>query len=201
MGALAGILLAGGASRRYGANKLLTAIVDGVPLGLRSAANLAAALADVWVVVPAAAPDVRRLFERDYRVTVCPDAHEGIARSIAHGVGASADADGWVIALADMPYVRPETIRAVAAAVSHPAAIVRPCHGGRGGHPVGFGSAYGAELRALRGDVGAAPVIERHRDALVSLAVDDPGVLFDIDRPDDLARDVADTSRDRGAAS
>jgi molybdenum cofactor cytidylyltransferase len=51
---------------------------------------------------------------------------------------------------------------------------------------VGFGGDYGPELVDLRGDSGASAVIARHPDAVVTLDVADPGILFDIDRPADL---------------
>lgn len=110
---------------------------------------------------------------------------EGLGNSIAHGVRASAQARGWIVALADMPAVAPASVAAVRAALDGGAASVVPVFGGRRGHPVGFGAACGAALAALRGDTGARSVLERYPP--VEIPVADPGVLFDVDVPADLA--------------
>lgn len=181
---LVGLLLAGGASSRFGGNKL-AALIDGVPIGLRSARTLAAVMQEILVIVPPDKASTQALFEGEFPVSVCPDARVGIGCSIAHGVRQTSAADGWLIALADMPLIETGTIAAVKSALSR-SVIVRPCTGGRGGHPVGFGGDFASELEQLRGDSGAASVIARHPEAIISLDVADPGVLFDVDRPADI---------------
>jgi molybdenum cofactor cytidylyltransferase len=109
---------------------------------------------------------------------------EGSGISIASAVRASAGADGWIIALADMPRIQNGTFAAVRQALIDGAVAAAPYYGGRRGHPVGFAAACGAELAALAGDEGACAVLQRH--APVRLEVDDPGVLFDVDQPADL---------------
>lgn len=182
---LVGVLLAGGASSRFGTNKL-AALIDGSPIGLRAARTLAAVMDEIVVVIPPDRPSTQGLFEGEFPLSVCPDAHAGIGCSIAHGVRETFTADGWLIALADMPLIGIETIAAVKSALSSRSTIVRPRTRGRYGHPVGFGGDYGPELVELRGDSGAAVVIARHPDAVITLDVTDPGILLDIDRPADL---------------
>jgi molybdenum cofactor cytidylyltransferase len=118
--------------------------------------------------------------------------HAGMGLSIAAAAGATPDAAGWLILPGDLPLVRPETLRAVAEALRRQPAdsAVAPRHGGRQGHPVGFGAASGPALRALDGDRGAAPVLQRLREAgrVRWLDLDDPGVAHDIDTPEDLRR-------------
>lgn len=181
-----GILLAGGASRRFGGNKLTVSASDGVPIGVRAAERLNAVVDRLLVVIPADNAATRDLFAGVHDVSVCADAHAGIGHSIAHGVGASRDAAAWIIALADMPFIEVATITAVAAALTAPSGIVRPRYHGRPGHPVGFGAVYGAELMALRGDVGAQPVVNAHMGAVVFIDTEDVGVVTDIDRPEDI---------------
>jgi molybdenum cofactor cytidylyltransferase len=86
-----------------------------------------------------------------------------------------------------MPFVAPETIRHVAAALDAGAALVAPAYQGERGHPVGFGARYRVELTALSGDAGARAILARDRARTRVVAVDDPGVLRDIDTPEDLA--------------
>jgi len=57
---------------------------------------------------------------------------------------------------------------------------------GQRGHPVGFARKYGSLLSALTGDEGARALIAARQWALQRVDVDDPGVLRDIDHPDDL---------------
>jgi molybdenum cofactor cytidylyltransferase len=117
--------------------------------------------------------------------------HAGMGRSIAAAVGATPDAAGWLILPGDLPLVRPGTLRAVAEALRRSAGgAVVPRHGGRQGHPVGFPATSGEALRALDGDRGAAPVLQRLREAGRArwLDLDDPGIAHDIDTPEDLRR-------------
>jgi molybdenum cofactor cytidylyltransferase len=183
---IVGILLAGGGSRRFGSNKL-AALANGMtPIGVRSAEHLQAAVNELLVVVPAGNTTTLELFDGLFDVSVCADSSEGIGRSIAHGVGARRNADGWLIGLADMPFIRVETIVSIANALSSAATIARPCLSGRAGHPVGFGAAYAQALMSLRGDVGAQQIVDAHSDSLVFIETDDAGVLIDIDRPEDI---------------
>ena len=96
--------------------------------------------------------------------------------------------------LADMPSIRPETIRAVAAALSSGAILCAPFHRGRRGHPVAFSAGFGPVLRALTGDVGARSIVESNQARVLRIDVDDPGVLLDINVPEDLS---AATTQDR----
>src|SRR6266581_8144523 len=119
---------------------------------------------------------------------VCKNAGEGMGTSLAAGVRAAADAHGWLVALADMPFLRPQTIRVIAQALSDGAAIAAPAYRGERGHPVGFARRFFDELSALHGDHGARELLAQHPDWVTLYEVDDPGVLRDIDKPSDLAR-------------
>ena len=95
-------------------------------------------------------------------------------------------ARGWVVGLADMPFLQARTLTQIAAALTDSAAIVAPTYAGRRGHPVGFTAHYGLRLSALGGDEGARHLIASEGAALRLLPVDDPGIHADIDTPDDL---------------
>jgi molybdenum cofactor cytidylyltransferase len=101
-------------------------------------------------------------------------------------VRAAADAHGWVVGLADMPFLRAETVRTVAKALSEGASIAAPSYRGERGHPVGFARRFLDELSALRGDAGAREILAKHPDWITLLEVDDPGVLRDVDEQSDL---------------
>jgi molybdenum cofactor cytidylyltransferase len=180
------VLLAAGLARRFGGDKLSARLPDGREVGAASLAVACAAWPDVLCVVRPGTEIARIARRAGVPVVECPEAVDGMGVSLAAGVQASADAAGWVIALADMPFLAPETVRAVATAVADGAGIVAPVHGGERGHPVGFHASLGPALAGLRGDEGARTVVAGHRELLQLLPVDDPGILRDIDQPSDL---------------
>jgi molybdenum cofactor cytidylyltransferase len=188
-----GILLAAGYSKRFGANKLLQALPAGkpeagTPIGLAAARHLVEALPEsIAVVRPRAQKLGQMLRDAGCTTVVCKNAGEGMGTSLAAGVRAAPDADGWVIALADMPFLRPETIRVIVRALSEGAAIAAPAYRGERGHPVGFARRFFDELCALHGDAGARALLDRHPHWVTVYEVDDPGVLRDIDKPSDLS--------------
>lgn len=185
--AITGILLAAGSGSRFGGGKLLHPLADGIPLGVAALRNLKAALPDVLVVVRAGDDKLRELMQHEgIAVHVCDDAHLGMARSLVCGVRAAVDADGWVIALGDMPYLSPATISTVAGKIAQGAGIAVPEYRGERGHPVGFGRRHGEELLELHGDEGARTLLKRHAGDIEIVACGDPGILRDIDRREDI---------------
>ena len=182
------ILLAAGTSRRFGADKRLHPLVDGTPMALAAARHLAEALPGALAVIGEADKLLADLLTAaGLAVTCCPKAHRGMGASLAWGVAQRPEADGWLIALADMPFIRPATLSRVAEALAGPAAIAAPVFDGKRGHPVAFGAAYREALLDLDGDRGGRDLLANHPDRLRLVPCDDPGVLRDIDRMADLA--------------
>jgi molybdenum cofactor cytidylyltransferase len=189
-----GILLAAGYSKRFGSNKLLQTLPAGTPeagtpIGLAAARHLLEALPEsIAVVRPRAQKLAKILRDAGCNTVVCKNASEGMGTSLAAGVRATSDAKGWVVALADMPFILPETIRIVTKALEGGAAISAPSFHGQRGHPVGFAARFCAELSSLHGDDGARQFLEQHPEWLNTFEVDDPGVVHDVDKPSDLER-------------
>jgi molybdenum cofactor cytidylyltransferase len=182
-----GILLAAGSASRFGGGKLLHPLADGTPIGVASLRNLRAALPEVLAVVRHTDDALRKLLEAEGAAVIqCTDAHLGMARSFARAIDASRHAEGWVIALGDMPYVLPATIKAIAGRVAETGRIAIPAYHAQRGHPVGFGRRYRDELLNLEGDQGARSVIARHPHDLEIVDCDDRGILRDIDTRSDL---------------
>ncbi len=184
------LLLAAGASTRYGGDKLLAPLPDGRAVILAAAENLlAAGLRPLVVIRTGASPLADALGTRcDLDLLECPEAHEGMARSLACGVRATLDAPSWLVALGDMPFLPPPVIRQVANRLAAGAELVAPAFRGRQGHPVGFGHRWSAALQALRGDRGAREILRTHRDRLELIDAGDEGILRDVDRPGDRGR-------------
>jgi len=189
MSGIVGILLAAGSAQRFGAHKLLQPMADDIPVGVAAARTLCAALPDsIAVVRPDDHACIEALRGVGLRIVENPDADQGMGNSLAAGVSAAGEADGWLIALADMPWIGVDTIRMLAQALQQGAPMVAPVHRGRRGHPVGFSSRWGARLRALCGDEGARSLVTAHPAQLVLHETADEGVLMDVDHPQDLPR-------------
>lgn len=181
---IVGILLAAGRGRRFGSDKRLQSLADGTPMVLASARHLAAVCPRSIVVIrPDDTALAGLLAEAGLATVICQAAEQGMGHSLAAGVAASADAAGWLVALADMPYIQPASYRAVLDAMRGGATLARPIHDGRPGHPVGFAAEHRGTLLALTGDQGGKAILEAHRAALVACPVVDPGVLKDVDLP------------------
>jgi molybdenum cofactor cytidylyltransferase len=191
----AGILLAAGLSTRFGPavsnNKLLYPFTGNKPMLLVSAEKLARVLPGSIVVInqDLLSPQSQlqaNLHKLDLRIVINEQPERGMGSSIACAVRASSDATGWLIMLADMPYINEGTIRLLAGRLQHADSIVAPEYRQRRGHPVGFGQQYKDELWALNGSAGARDIINRHKDRVELVPVDDAGVITDIDTPGDL---------------
>ena len=181
------ILLAAGSGSRFGGDKLLHPLPDGTPIGVAAARNLLAAVPDVVAVVrPGDFPLADLLEQEGCSVVVCPHAARGMGASLAHGVGARRNADGWLVALADMPSIKTATVAAVVRELEAGRDLVAPIYQGQRGHPVGFGKRFGTQLAALDGDAGARDIIDAHKGELTLIECDDPGVQHDIDKRVDL---------------
>ncbi|MGX1176126.1 nucleotidyltransferase family protein [Pseudomonas sp. R151218B TE3479] len=107
----------------------------------------------------------------------------GLGDSIAAGVHACPELDGWLMVLGDMPFILPSSIEQVVAAIRADGISV-PVLAGEYGHPVGFGGEFGPKLMALTGDRGAKVLFAGAQ--VVEVPVDDPGVTWDVDVPEAL---------------
>ena len=187
---IAGLLLASGASRRFGSNKLVA------PLGGRavvrwSAEALADAVDESWVVVPTDAAELRvALHGLPVHLVENPDTRDGIASSIRAGVSAlPAEAEAVVITLGDQPSIDREVIRRVVATwhtrQRDTRAVVAEYDDGRG-HPALFGATVFPALRALDGDRGARELLASLGDAVIVVTVSGARPA-DVDTPEALS--------------
>jgi len=210
-----GLLLAAGRGRRFARasaarhlaapprtgtapDKLLCPI-GGIALARRSCEALTAGCEAVFAVLRPDAPAAlaETLHAAGARLIVADRAWLGMGHSLAAGAQAIIDAGGTPSVLvlpADMPWVRPDTVGRVAAALRAPAAtpadsvegriVVPRLPDGRSGHPVGFGPGHLAALSRLEGDRGARALRDGVTPTFVE--VDDAGILRDVDLPSDL---------------
>lgn len=117
--------------------------------------------------------------------------HPGMGDSIAAAVRHTADAAGWLVLPGDLPLVQATTLQALAQVLVQQQAVVAwPEFRGERGHPVAFGPECRADLLALSGEKGAAPVVRKWagQGRAVVVPVQDEGVVTDIDTMQALAR-------------
>jgi molybdenum cofactor cytidylyltransferase len=194
-----GIILAAGLSTRMGTPKALLLASSGRTfVRVLAYALLDGGVTDALIV---RRPDDERLQHEveslgpRVRIVVNEHADTGQLSSVVAGLNAAdrPGVRGVLVTPVDAPFVRSATIRALieTASAAHPP-IVRPAYHGRHGHPVIFSRALFDELRRADPSVGAKAVVHAHMADIINLEVDDPGVLADVDTPEDYDRIIKD---------
>jgi len=190
-----GILLAAGKSARFGSNKLLHPVIDNTPMVLVSAKKLVSVLPLSIVVINPSLSTLKTPLEKmGLRVVINEQAEQGMGSSIACGVRASTSGteafsestSGWLIMLADMPYIKPETIKLLADKLEQGASLVAPLLDQQRGHPVGFSPCFKDELLALNKNMGARQILKNYQSELELIPVNDKGTIIDIDYRKDV---------------
>ncbi|MDP3874814.1 MAG: nucleotidyltransferase family protein [Methyloversatilis sp.] len=186
-----GILLAAGYGRRFDpsgqTSKLLARLSDGQTVAAQAARTLCAALpGSLAVIRPGQTELAAQLREAGCHILESSEAEAGMGSALAHAVRATATAEGWLLALADMPWVPVAAILAVASAIDTPNRIAAAAFDGQRGHPVAFGAHWAPQLSVLNGDRGARDLLRGPDLRLIDAGTAD--VLRDIDLPADLPR-------------
>lgn len=193
LGRVAGILLAAGESTRYGEENKLLELLDGDPVVRHAAETLTeAGLGAVMVVLGHEGEQVRQAVAGlGCHYVDNPDYEAGQSTSVVAGVQAlfegSLVPDAVLFALGDMPSVAPETIRRLVGAFNAGQGdALAAAYEGERGNPVLFDAEFLPQLAGVDGDRGARDVfLEADGAALVETG--DPGVVADVDQPEDLA--------------
>lgn len=186
-----GLLLAAGRGVRFdpmgNTNKLMQPFLDGQPVAVVAARNLMAATATVVAVVQDQDSAIARALRSvGCQIVECAAAAQGMGVSLGCALRAAPKADGYLIALADMPYVKPATLKALIDAIAQGADIAAPVQGGRRGNPVAFSALHLPQLLQLSADEGARRLIKKY--PVQEVLVSDTGIFEDIDSPMDLQR-------------
>ena len=120
------------------------------------------------------------------------DYASGLAGSLRTGLASlPIESMGALILLGDMPQVQPATCNALidgfAVAPKGTRAMV-PVWQGRMGNPVLLARNMFNEMAGLTGDQGARRLLPHGSVGLVQVAVEDAGILIDVDTPEALAK-------------
>ena len=200
---ITGIILAAGKGERFGGDKCLARLPNGMAMGVAAASNLAQFVDQlICVVRPQDKLLQMELLRAGLKIVICQDADAGMSASLRAGIKASPNVtSGWIIALADMPLIKPSTYQAVvteaikqAKYLKHTKAIkqdqtvsaaqqpiIVPSYKGQDGHPVYFPARFRDELLALSGDRGAKKLLHQYPEFVQRIALDDAGILQDFD--------------------
>jgi molybdenum cofactor cytidylyltransferase len=183
----AALILAAGRGTRFGADKRQALGPWNGPLLHHVLGLYRPLFARLGVVTASDDPfgaEACRLFSASRVIN--PDAEQGMGASLARGAAwlAGEGVDCAVIGLADMPWIEPATIAAIAAEGLRAGRPVAPAFEGRPGFPRALPAALFPQLLTLSGDRGASSVID-WRQALW-LDCEDAGILRDIDTPQDI---------------
>jgi molybdenum cofactor cytidylyltransferase len=100
--------------------------------------------------------------------------------------------DWWMLAPADQPILSAAVVRdLIAATISPLHNIIIPVHGEKRGHPTLIRWRKVAEIRAMPPDRGINSFLRAHAQETLELPISDPGILSDLDTPEDYARQLA----------
>jgi len=185
---IGGVLLAAGESNRFGQRNKLLAAIDESPIVREAAKNLRASTVDsVVAILGHEAESVREALEGLQIGFRTNEAYaEGQSTSVVEGIAAARNRqwDAVVFALGDMPFVATSSVDAVIDAyIAGAGTVVAPTYRGKRGNPVLFDQTHYRALATVTGDRGGRELV---RSMGTEIAVDDPGVRQDIDKPDDL---------------
>jgi molybdenum cofactor cytidylyltransferase len=189
---ISGILLAAGESRRMGSPKALLRYRGKTFIARICEAFLTAGVDELIVVLGAHADELKRAIPAHpvLRTIVNPHYFQGQLSSLMTGLGAvSSDSEAAIVNLVDHPLVATETFQTLIASFrANPSPILIASYNGKRGHPVLFSSQVYGEILAAPLNQGAKVVVRKDPSRVREISLDDPGILADIDTPDDYRR-------------
>ncbi|MDP6175304.1 MAG: nucleotidyltransferase family protein [Rhodospirillales bacterium] len=188
---IAGVVLAGGMSRRFGTNKLLAKLGDKPLIRIVTEAALASNLARLFVVLGHEANRVGVALDDDPRLqsVINPDFATGQASTVTAGLRATqGDFNAVMFLMGDQPLLGSAIINALIDTFqASDKEICYPSHGGKRRNPVIFDKCFFPEILSLTGDTGARAIIDANPDRACVLEQSDAAPFRDVDRESDLA--------------
>ena len=192
---ISGIILAAGESRRMGSPKALLRSQGKTFIERICVAFLTAGVDELIVVLGAHADKLHQAIPAHprLRTVVNPRYFQGQLSSLMTGIGALAsDSEAAIVNLVDHPLITAETVKALISSFrADPLPILIAAYNGKRGHPVLFASQVYGEILAAPLDQGAKVVVRNDPSRVRELPLDDPGILADIDTPEDYRRFVS----------
>ncbi|NUQ01554.1 MAG: nucleotidyltransferase family protein [Armatimonadetes bacterium] len=183
------VVLAAGYGRRMGGRKLELPWGEQTVLEATIGSVRRAGVGEVVVVLGAEAERLAPLAESAGARWVLNPNHElGMLTSVQAGLASLGEVAGAFVLPGDHPLVQPSTMTALGQALAPPWGMVIPHYHGQRGHPLLLAGDLFAAVAELDLAVGLRQLRERLPERVAGLEVDDPGVVADLDRPEDYAR-------------
>ena len=191
---ISGIVLSAGESRRMGSPKALLRYQGKTFIERICDAYLTAGVDELIIVLGARANELRQAIPAypTLRTVVNPRYFQGQLSSLMTGIGAlSSESEAVIVNLVDHPLISANTISALIASFREsPLPILIASYNGKRGHPVLFSRQVYGEILAAPLDQGAKVVVRKDPSRVREIQLDDPGILADIDTPEDYRRYV-----------
>ena len=189
-GTIAGLILAGGASRRMGTPKALLRYQNETFLD-RMIRLFRGVCDPVIVVLGHQSDQIRAGIERGREASfvVNPDPERGMLTSLQCGLEALPDSvEAVMFTPVDHPNMAGATLEKLAAWFqAERAPVTVPTYLGEHGHPVCISRALAGELLKLPANAMASDIIHRYVSQTSYIEVDDPAVTQDVDDPEAYA--------------
>lgn len=191
------VLPAAGASRRMGRPKLLLPFQGGTVVGAVVESLRQAGVSPIALVTAPGDEELRTWARAaGLVVAVNPAPERGMLSTIREGIaalGGSAElarrGEVLLVSPADLPGLRPAVVRELLRRRAEAGALLAvPVHRGRRGHPLAIAPALLPAIDTLDLDVGLRQLLDRHAAAVLEVETDDPGVVEDVDTPEDYER-------------
>lgn len=182
---IAAVLMAAGASSRFGECKLIKEFasrlmfeyaLDALPYDKLCAVAVVSGRAEILAAAEA----------RGFIPVLNDRPEDGPPRTIRLGMEAVGDAEGIMFMVADQPLLRRESVAGeIDFFAKNANSIVAMGHGARRGNPVIFPQEFFDELKALRGERGGGAVMAAHRERIMLYQLENGAELMDIDTASD----------------
>ena len=185
------IILAAGSSRRMGAQKLLMPYGEGTMIETVVDQVLNSQVNEVLVVLGADHEKVKQaLGERPVKYCHNTEHDQGMFSSVICGLRSiPEDAGAVLIYLGDQPAIPPAVTNTVIDAYNEELyGIVIPVHMHRRGHPLLVDLKYRKEIEKLDLEQGLRALRHHFPQDVLEVEVDEPGILVDIDTPEDYKK-------------
>ncbi len=182
---LGAVVPAAGLSRRMGREKVLLPFGQSTILETILETLTGQGVEDIVVVLRPDLPEAQqRVQKASARTVINPHPEEDMIVSIRLGIEAlSPEVEAFYVWPADHPAVRGETLQTLAREVASGRVLI-PCYRSRRGHPALVGRQLRAEIGRLELPGGLRELWRVHEAAVTDVAVDDPGVVLDLDTPE-----------------
>ena len=182
------LLLAAGAGKRFGGDKL-SAVVGSQPMFIRAMDVIDAQTDVAHRIVVTGQPSILSEGKlRGWDVVINENPEKGISWSIRLGMEQMLkevpDLDGILFMVCDQPWLTKETVGRMLTQFEK--GILSLSYNGRSGNPVVFSKDYFEELMTLEGDVGGRQVMNRHKAEIYYLEIFNERELRDVDRREEL---------------